>query len=152
MYKVFVRLALSAGVFAMLAGAPPAAQAVNCEGGFVGTEYRRCDFKRDDMLSGSYCIHFNRSPVDTDLLVMTFPGGAVFGCTCEATGSFTAPNFQAGKDFLCGIASSQAVPGYTADAISGKVLGQKIKKGQYRDGYAPFHTSVFECEPDPLCP
>ncbi|MBI3247651.1 MAG: hypothetical protein HYZ50_14195 [Deltaproteobacteria bacterium] len=80
---------------------------------------------------------------------MQFPTGTKLRCTCEATGSFTAPKFDAAKDFLC---SQYVTLHYNfTDAASGKVTGQKIKNGQYREGYPPFHTWVFECAPDPLC-
>lgn len=145
MSKALVKMALSVGVFVVLAGAPPAAQAANCLG-VTGTQYRQCDFKHDSGFSGSYCTRFLQAS-DPNVFILKFPGGTELVCACEATGSFTAPNFAAGKDFLCfpNIATVN-------DVASGKVVGQKIKKGQYVDGFAPFHTWVFECGPDPTCP
>jgi len=76
---------------------------------------------------------------------MEFPAsGVTLRCACEASGSFTHPKFHASKTFLCGHNATQ-------DSAVGTISGSKITKGQYFDGFTPFHTWVYQCKPSPTC-
>lgn len=149
MRMTLVRAVLNVGVFVILTGVPLTAHAANCLG-IIGTQHQRCDFKRDDGGTDSVCTQVSQSMANPQRFEMLFPSGTHLRCTCEATGSFTVPKFDAAKDFLC----SQFVTNANlyADAASGKVVGQKIKKGQYLDGLSPARSWVFECAPDLTCP
>ncbi len=132
-----------------MAGIESAQAASNCLG-ILTTSTLRCDFKRDDGFAAPYCTQISPDISILSNFFMLFPGGTLLSCTCEASGSFTAPKFHTAKDFLCGAVDDGSE---FSDSASGKVLGKKIKKGQYLDGNTPAHSWVFQCEPDPvLCP
>ena len=73
-------------------------------------------------------------------------GGQTMSCTCNATGSLAAPNFDASKDFHC-VATGNSGFGI---AFSGKATATKIKKMQAVNEFGD--SFLIECALATVCP
>jgi hypothetical protein len=133
---------MAAGLFLLMTGAPPPAQAASCLA-LVSIPHLRCDFKPEEGGGASLCVDFLDQA--NNLFFMHFRASSnALICKCAPLGSFKAPKFNAGREFLC----TEFFTDF--QAASGKVVGNKIKKGLFLSGSS---MQVFECAPNPtLCP
>ena len=145
MHSTSARTMVAAGLFVLMSSAAPPAHATSCEI-LTSIAHLRCEFKTDAVPGGaqSLCVNFVASSIQ-DEFAMVFPvDGNELLCKCAASGTLTAPKFNTSKEFLCRNYFT------VFQSASGKVVGNRIKKGSFLDGNT---MELFECARNPtLCP
>ena len=130
---------LSLCVAVLLANSRPAQASGKCQEKLVGKSYN-CNFKYSDGTEGPVCFEFVTA--DVSALFDLDIGGAEYGCSCDATGSYKSPTFDDSSTFECVSSNSWQINGKTK---SKKLSGQ----GSNRGGVSAIYTCTLSSSPCP---